>query len=262
MQSRSHMNTLDFDISRLLDEWDYRAGQVVARRFKGRDGKERIQLRVDLGLLQMHAEGRPDGKRPFGHDTLYDHYQARFYRHLADHDGSADGFKLRAEDCSKLQLEALQYHHRYISLLQLADYAAVVRDTERNLEVFAFVGRHAETEELAWSLLQFQPQLLMILTRARAMRAMETEDYPGAMEVVQEGLERIREFYRERSRTDLMEQSAELQSLESWLTEIRANRPLSARERLEQALSDAIRREDYEKAAQMRDALRSLKSKV
>jgi hypothetical protein len=252
---------MDVDISQLLEHWDYRAGEVVVRKFKGKDGREKIQLRVDLGLLQMNAEGRPDGKRPFGHDSLFEYYQARLYKRLAAQENGAETFKLNAEDCAKLQLEALQYHHRYVCRLQLGDYAGVVCDAERNLEVFAFVGKHAVSEDLAWSLRQFQPQLLMILTRARALESMEADDYPGpgAIQRVAQGLEDIRDFYREH-KPDLIEQSGELHSLETWLAEIRANRPLSARERLEQALSDAVQCEDYEKAAQMRDALRNLKS--
>ena len=253
---------MDSDISHLLDQWDYQPGQVVVRKFKGKDGKEKIQLRVDLGLLQMNAEGRPDGKRPFGHASLFDFYQAKLYKHLAAHDGSDEEFELNPEDCAKLQLEALQYHHRYICLLQLGDYAGVVRDAERNLAVFNFVGKHAGCEELAWSLQQFQSQLLMILTRARAMQSLEAKDYAVAIAQVEQGAEAIREFYREHSRQDLLEQSGEVQSLESWLAEIRANRPLSTREKLERALGDAIRREDYEKAAQVRDALRHLKPKA
>jgi ABC-type cobalt transport system substrate-binding protein len=252
---------MDFDISHLLEDWDYKPGQVVVRKFNGKDGKDRIQLRVDLGLLQLNAEGRPDGKHPFGHESLFEYYQMRLCKHLASDGGTVEEFKLKPEDCSKLQLEALQYHHRYICLLQLADYSGVVRDAERNLAVFEFVGKHAESEELAWSLRQFQPQLLMILTRARTMQAMDAGDYAGAIGLVEQGLEQIRDFYRERSKPELLDQSGEIHSLETWLAEIRANRPLSAREKLEQALSEAIRREDYERAAQMRDALRSLKSK-
>ncbi len=251
---------MDFDISPLLEQWPYKPGQVVVRKFKGRDGKEKIQLRVDLGVLQMNAEGRPDGKRPFGQNSLFDHYQSKLHKHLAANSGSDEAFKLSAEDCAKLQLESLQYHHRYICLLQLEDYAGVVRDAERNLAVFHFVGKHAETEELAWSLRQFQPQLLMILTRGRATQSLEARDYAVAIARIEEGIEDIRAFYREYSRTEQSEQSGELQSLETWLAEIRANRPLSAREKLEQALSDAVQREDYEKAAKVRDALKNLKS--
>ncbi|HVV70563.1 MAG TPA: hypothetical protein VHI52_03545, partial [Verrucomicrobiae bacterium] len=208
---------MDFDISRILDEWEYQPGKVVVRKFKAKDGTEKIQLRVDLGLLQMNAEGRPDGKKPFGHTSLWEFYQARLYKHLAANNGSEEGFKLLAEDCAKLQLEALQYHHRYICLLQLEDYAGVVRDTERNLAVFDFVDKHAESEELAWALRQFQPQLLMIATRARGAQALASDDHKLAIQLVEEGLEQIRTFYRETGATEAAEHSGELASLEEWL---------------------------------------------
>src|SRR5258706_5850559 len=167
---------MDFDISHQLEQWEYQPGQVVVRKFRAKDGKGKIQLRVDLGLPQMNAEGRPDGKRPLGYVSLFEHYQARLYKHLAAHNGSDDGFELKPEDCAKLQLEALQYHHRYICLLQLEDYAAVVRDAERNLAVLDFVAKHAGSEELAWSPQQVQPQLLMILTRAQAGPGLPEDD--------------------------------------------------------------------------------------
>ena len=251
---------MDFDISRLLEQWEYQPGQVIVRKFKAKDGTEKIQLRVDLGLLQMNAEGRPDGKKPFGQVSLFDHFQARLYKFVADNNGSDEGFQLKAEDCAKLQLEAIQYHHRYICLLQLEDYSGVIRDAERNLALFEFVGKHAESEELAWSLQQFQPQLLMILTRARGALALKSDDYSMAIQQVEEGLEKIRSFYQQTDRADVVDQSPEIQSLENWLLEIRAKRPLSPRERLERALNDAVKSEDYEKAAKMRDALRNLKA--
>src|SRR5258707_553766 len=236
---------MDFDISNHLEQWEYEPGQVVVRKFRAKDGKEKIQLRVDLGLLQMNAEGRPDGKRPMGYVSLFEHYQARLYKHLAAHNGSDEGFTLKPEDCAKLQLEALQYHHRYICLLQLEDFAGVIRDAERNLAVFDFVAKHAQSEELAWSLQQFQPQLLMVLTRARATQAMEADDYTLAIQLIEEGAEKIRAFFRENSRPEAAEQSGEVHSLENWLEEIRAKRPLSKREKLEKALNEAVNNENY-----------------
>src|SRR5205085_7047912 len=97
---------MNFDISHLLDAWDYQAGQIVVRKFKGKDGKEKIQLRVDLGILQMNAAGRPDGKQPFGHESLLEHFESRLEKHRAEHD-SEDGFRLSPEDCAKLQQEAI-----------------------------------------------------------------------------------------------------------------------------------------------------------
>lgn len=250
---------MNFDISHLLDQWDYQPGQVVVRKFKGRDGKEKIQLRVDLGILQMNSEGRPDGKRPLGHASLYDHYQTKLYKHVAEHNGNDTGFTLKAEDCARLQIESLQYHHRYICLLQLEDYLGVVRDTERNLAVFDFVRKYAENEEVAWNLQQFKPQLLMIHTRARAGEYLVTKDFDTAIQIIEEGAAKIRDFYREYSRGEQMEQSGELNYLRNWLDELTAQRPLSTREKLEQALNEAVSNEDYERAAQMRDALKNLK---
>jgi hypothetical protein len=250
---------MDFDISQLLDQWQYQPGQVVVRRFKAKDGKEKLQLRVDLGLLQMNAEGRPDGKRPHGHASLLDYHQARLRSRVAAHDGSDERFKLTPEDCAKLQLEALQYHHRYICLLQLEDYSAVIRDAERNLAAFDFVRKHAQSEELAWSLQQFRPQLLMVLTRARGAQALKMDDYPAAIQQVEAGLEEIRAFYHDHACAEAAETCTEVQSLAAWLEEIRVKRPLSRREQLERALHEAVQCEDYEKAARVRDVLRNLK---
>lgn len=250
---------MNFDISDLLSHWEYQAGQIVVRRFKGKDGKEKIQLRVDLGLLQMDAFGRPDGKKPFGHETLYEHYQARLQKHIESHEGEDAGFKLDAEDCSKLQQEAIQFHHRYICLFQLKDYAAVVRDTERNIAVFDFVEKYAEAREMAWSVQQLRPQLLMMQVRAKATVALESGDHDAAIQAAEDGMDELRSFYNRIERPDLADQSAEIQSLLAYLEEIRSTRPLSERERLEQALDDAVRREDYEKAAEVRDKLKNLK---
>ena len=250
---------MNFDISQVLTEWPYEPGDVQVRRCRGKDGQEKIQLRVDLGILQMNAEGRPDGKRPFGHESLLEYHIARRQRHLETHPGEPNGFSLAAEDCGKLQQEAIQYYHRYICLFQLNDFAGVLRDTRRNLAVFDFAVEHAQSEELAWSLEQFKPQLLMMQTRAHGAIALEDKRHADAIELIQSGLESIREFYREHSRLDLLEQSGEIQLLESWLADIQEKRPLTPREKLERALDEAVGREDYEKAAAMRDALRNLK---
>lgn len=251
---------MDFDISRLLEQWEYQPGKVAVRKFIGADGVEKIQLRVDMGILQMNAEGRPDGKRPFGYASLLEYYQSKLQKHLATHTGEEKGFELQPDDCSKLQIEALQYHHRYICLLELGDFAAVIRDAERNLAVFHFVGQHCGSDDLAWSLQQFQPQLMMILTRARALQSLKEDEHAEAVARIERGLEELRNFYAEHSRQDMIAQSGEIQSLEAWLTEVSANRPLSAREKLEQALNEAVEEEDYEKAAEVRDALRNLKT--
>src|ERR1041385_7258371 len=247
---------MNFDISTLLENWDYQPGQIIVRKFVGRDGQEKIQLRVDLGLLQMNAQGRPDGKKPMGHPSLFEYHESRLKKHMQEH-GSDDRFVLKAEDCAKLQLEALQFHHRYICLLELQDYEGVVRDTNRNLSVFDFVARYAESEELAWALRQFRPQLLLIQVRARGSEKLAAQRHREAIQEIERGISEIRQFQSDNGRSDL-EQSGEVQYLENWIGEINSSRPLSKREKLELALHEAVRQENYEKAAEVRDKLRNL----
>lgn len=254
-----HIAAMNFDISHLLDHWDYQPGQVVVRKFVGKDGQEKIQLRVDLGLLQMNAQGRPDGKRPFGHPTLFDFYLAKLQQHRQSNEGNDESFTLKPEDCARLQMEAFQYHHRYICLLQLEDHAGVLRDTSRNLKVFDFVEEFAEDEELAWTLQQFRPQVLMIHTRAVATQYLQTEEFAAAIKEIEAGIDRLREFYDSHSRHDLLAHSPEISGLQHWLEEVNHKRPLSKREQLERDLSEAVKQEDYERAAKVRDALKKLK---
>lgn len=249
---------MDFDISHLLEHWDFKAGQVMVRRFKTKDGQELIQLRVDLGLLQMHATGRPDGKRPMGHDTWFEFYLNRLEEHRARNGGDDEAFTLTAEDCTRLHVESVQFHHRYICLLQLEDYDGVLRDTERNLELFEFVEEYADSQENSWMFQNFRPQCLMMQTRAMVSLKLKEKNHNAALSELTDGIETIREFYREYSMTEQLEQSGELASLEAWQAELTHRKPLSAREKLELELQDAVRQEDYEAAARVRDALRKL----
>ena len=188
MFAGSHIRSMNFDISHILENWDYEPGQVVVRKFKGKDGREKIQLRVDLGLLQMNASGRPDGKRPFGQQSLLDHFISQLEKHREANDGDDEKFSLKGEDCAKLQQEAIQYHHRYICLFQLEDYEGVIRDSERNLEAFDFVQHYAESDEMAWALQQFRPQLLMMRIRARGAVALKENDFTKVINLINEGL--------------------------------------------------------------------------
>ncbi len=249
---------MNWDITRLLEAWDYRPGEVAVRRIKGRDGQDKIQLRVDLGLLQMNASGRPDGKRPLGQESLLHHFRAQAESFRPQQDEENASYQLAPEDCSRLQQEAIQYHHRYICLFQLEDYEGVLRDTERNLEAFDFVDDFAPSDELAWSLQQFRPQTLMMRARALGTLALQTNSHAEAIQIVQDTLAEIRQFYLDWEETALLETSGEIQSLELWLQELRAQRPLTEKEKLERSLHEAVAREDYEQAARVRDALRNL----
>lgn len=72
----SQVDTMIRDITAILEEWPFEPGQISARMIQAEDGEPRIQIRLDLGLLQMHTEGRPDGQEPNGFRSLLDYFEA------------------------------------------------------------------------------------------------------------------------------------------------------------------------------------------
>ena len=60
-------------IDHLLAGWPFSAGQILVRQIQGQDGRELLQMRVDMGIIQMEISNRPDGLQPEGFDTYYDY---------------------------------------------------------------------------------------------------------------------------------------------------------------------------------------------
>jgi hypothetical protein len=253
------------DITKVLENWDYRLGRVDARRVKGEDGVEKLQLRIDLGLLQMNAQFRPDGKRPFGHPTLLDHFLIRLERHREKNGGEDDDFSINPDECAKLQQEAIQYHHRSICNFELEDYEAVERDTEHILELLDFVQDYAVGEDIGQSFQQFRPQTIMMQIRAVGTELIAENNYDDAIKEITDAIEELNQFYTEMGREEMVDSSMEVHSLREWLKDVEAEaiekKPMTEGEKLQHKLNKAIEQEDYEAAAKLRDQLAKLDDK-
>ena len=256
---------MDDDISKVLENWDYRLGRVDARRVKGEGGVEKLQLRIDLGLLQMNAQFRPDGKRPFGHPTLLDHFLIRLERHREKNGGEDDDFSINPDECAKLQQEAIQYHHRSICNFELEDYEAVERDTEHILELLDFVQDYAVEDEIGQSFQQFRPQTIMMQIRAVGTELIAENNYDDAIKEITGAIEELNQFYNEMGREELVDSSMEVHSLREWLKDVEKEaadkKPMTEGEKLQHKLNKAVEREDYEAAAKLRDQLSKLDDK-
>ena len=53
------------NIDRILRDWPYDPQGISVRKKKGDDGRDVLQMRLDLGLLQLETTGRPDGQQEF-----------------------------------------------------------------------------------------------------------------------------------------------------------------------------------------------------
>src|SRR5439155_20333786 len=81
----------DFDLTHLLRTWAHEPGRINARRITAADGRALLQVRVDLGVLQMEIDGRPDGVRPEGFESLLAQQRDRLARYEAEN-RSPSGF--------------------------------------------------------------------------------------------------------------------------------------------------------------------------
>lgn len=254
------------DISHILHDWEYLPDQVSVRMVRGDDGKERVQMRVDLGLLQMEIEGRPDGDRPEGRESWLEYYEAQARQQALDQP-DAPALVLGEEACVRLWREAVQYYHRYLSFWHLERYDLCARDTSRNLRAFAFVRAHAENERLKMQFDQWRPYVSMMNTRALATPLVRDGKLAQALELIEAGIGTIRDFLDEYGQAERAAECVELVNLEQWHEEVlrqQRTQPPDGSDKadlaahLRRQLSEAVGQEDFEEAARLRDQIRRL----
>jgi hypothetical protein len=252
------------DLTKILQDWQYDPDEVMVRLVKGDDGREKIQLRVDLGVLQMELDGRPDGLRPEGCDSWLEYYEQMQRAHDAAHPDAAP-YLLSDEDCARLWREGVQYYHRYLSFWHLSLYHLCARDTQRNLRLFAFVCAHTQDDRLKLQFDQWRPYVTMMYARSLATPLIERQRYDEGLQVIESAIDAIRDFLDQYQQSQRAEECVELVSLERWRDEIfsreegaAAARPHHAVQMLRRKLDAAVAAEEFEEAARLRDEIRRL----
>jgi hypothetical protein len=210
-------------------------------------------MRLDLGILQMEEEGRPDGKRPHGKVSLLDYFEAVVERMKKKYGTSAD-FTLDKDDLYALQQEGIQYYYRYLCFFQLGDYIRAERDTARNLKLFDFVKRFATDRQYVEEFEQYRPYVLMMNTRAKVLNALKSKDSVKAVNEINQGIFRIETVYEKGGQATGYSRT-EINFLKNWAEEIVKRYTPSKKQRLEEELKVAIANEEFEKAAKIRDKL-------
>jgi exopolyphosphatase/pppGpp-phosphohydrolase len=248
----------DTDLTDLLRDWPHEAGRINVRQITGRDGRSKLQVRIDLGVIQMDMEGRPDGRRPEGFESLLEYQKDRLQRYARQSSGS-DGFVLSAEECRALREEAVQYYHRYVGLLALGEYAGVVRDTTRNLEVFDLCRDFAADAADSAVLEQFRPYVIMMRARGEAEQALAVGGTSEALAAIDAGLAEIKELFEQAGQAAGYDEANEVQLLRGMREALVPKLPVSQRMELQERLRAAVDAENYELAAMLRDELRLLR---
>jgi hypothetical protein len=238
------------DIDFVLEGWDYKPGLVQARLVDAPGGRQVIQMRVDLGVLQIETSAKPDGTKPFGHPTYLAYLQEK--ARLAQKAGEA--LVLGEEECQDADREFMQYYHRRICWLALRHYARAMADADHTLALMDFVKGHAPSDEYLQAHEQYRGFVIFQRTQAAAALQVEKSCPEGAVDEIRGGLERLRAFFAAFDMEEEMEDDGMVQHLRKVDQSLREEYKIQAtlHEQLQQAIAD----EDYEKAARLRDSLK------
>ncbi len=224
----------------MLSEWPHQPGKVLARAVASEDGPERLQVRVELGILQMEVTGHPEGA-------------AAIYESMRERSQSLD------EDmCLALQREAALYAYRAFVLSVLDRHAGVVSDMTRNLEVMSMIVRLGQSEQDRMRARSMMVQFLMIQARSRAAFAASRGDFGLARRSLDSDIDEIIRALGEAGRGSDADDAPEVQLLKGMRDMFVPRLPSSQRQEMEQRLDDAIHMENYELAAILRNELRQL----
>jgi hypothetical protein len=248
------------DIGPILGKWDYSPGQLKVRKISGADGQTKIQIRMDLGLMQLEWSGRPDAARPHGRSSLLEYYQEKRQQWEQQHGGGS--FVLSRQDCWELAQEAMKYYWRRISFFELKEYGRAEEDALHNLAILDMCHACAECEEDRQMAEQYRPFVTAHRVQARALSLLEAEDYEGTLGEIRQGIGQIEEYLKEIGRFELLDSCPELAFLRDWESEVENARPLSMRERLKAELRAAVEQDKFELAASLRDRLRLLETET
>ncbi len=241
------------DIREIYEEW-VKDPEHNVRQIVGNHGREKLQLRIEqgpfIGILQMELDGRPDGKRPHECAFALEHYE-----NLVEQESK---YRLGHKQCEELFEEGLCIYERYTFLLQLADFPRVIRDTEHNMRLFRFVHKYARHHDDQQYLERFWPYLIRIHGTARAMEELSEGGDDKALTIVQETRDKVKEL--DNFEVEELEQEKEtaLEALDELENEILQHRKPTKREELQAKLKAALRNEEYEIAAILRDKIKAL----
>jgi hypothetical protein len=233
-------------LDRYFADWPFLPGQVLVREVKGADGRPLLQMRIDMGIIQMEQSGRPDGYKPEGFETYYDYLLS-----LSFAEGPA--FQLDGQRCGEIDREFYQFYHRRVCWLTLNKYAEAIHDAEHTLALMDFSAAYAPDPQWAMMHEQYRPFVMFHRIQALALVELEKSNPRGAVEAVDAGLISLRKLFESQGALDQYEEDTFVVKLREMRESIAKHYEIGPS--LTEQLAQAIAAEQYELAAKLRDRI-------
>lgn len=191
---------------------------------------------------------RPDGERPYGHESLLDHYLS---------DRRDEEMSLDDEELAALRDESWQYYVRRNFAFLLGRFAQARDDAEHNLDISNVIEQSSASDAAKWSMAKWWPwierdravaQALWHLQHGEAEQA-ATELYRAQRSIDQFDERHAEEYAREEEGGDAL--CAQMrQHIETLVDLLREQKQIPVS--LEEQLDDAAARGDAEQVERLR----------
>jgi hypothetical protein len=252
------------DMSIIIRDWPYDEYEEAnnVRKIMGVDGAMKVQVRLRNGVVQWSVEGRPDGTTPYGCDTMLEFARDVLNRHLPDISDTFDEALVE-----ELMAELYDYCKRCRALFLFGDYRRALEDVSHGLAILDFVREHVQDPHVIFEYDHYRPSLLANRAQTEMLVHLRADRPRDALEALNAGVDAIDDFSMESELDEELEECSERQVLIDLRRSLREkhNVPLTDREllhslKVEQQI--AIRSEDYEMAARLRDKINLLEEKI
>ena len=206
-----------------------------------------LQMRIELGLLQMEFSGRPDGKRPGDRETYLEFLTTQF------EDAPDVAATLTDEQCFEIDREFVQYYHRRICCLALREFERAVADADHTLALMDFVAAHSSNEDWTASHERYRPFVYFHRSQALALAVLEKSGPEAAIEEINKGLEEMRKIFVQAEAEEQFESDELVNQLRELKESLRKEYQVG--QTLAEQLAEAVAAEEYERAARLRDEI-------
>jgi len=239
------------DIDDILNSWPFDPYDVNVRKLISAQ-RQVLQMRLDMGVLQLEVDGRPDGSEFQGATTYYDYLVRRAQQ--------VNQFVLEESDFLEVDREFVQFYHRRVCWLHLKEFRNAVRDANHTLRLMDFCKQYSDDEEWTIAHEQYRPFVLYHRTQAAALAQLTegeqqatVEQVSLAIEEVNDGLHQLHELFAEYDAEDQYDDDELVQRLIEFREGLRTRYEVGLT--LKEQLDQAVAAEDYELAARLRDQI-------
>ncbi len=233
------------DIDNILNTWPFDSLGQNVRKIDVAD-RSVLQMRVDMGILQLEVDNRPDGTRPHDFPTYLDYLIAQTV--------TETGMKLAELQCVEVDREFVQFYHRRVCWLQLKEFRLAVRDADHTLRLMDFCQMHSPSEQWTLSHEQYRPFVLYHRTQASALELLQQDGGPElAIEEINHGLDVLRQLFVDFEAEEQFDDDELVKRLSEFRESLRDRYEIG--KTLQEQLAEAVADEHYELAAKLRDRL-------